>query len=116
MTHRDSGGMAARLLRPVVTEGLGRQKFHGRIVVLVNEHTSGAGEMVAGFAKENKLATIVGNRTAGRLLGGEGFKVGAGYIAFLPVGCYLSWGGHRFEGSEPRGNHCAHGAAVAGSA
>src|SRR5262249_42432096 len=33
----------------VVTEGLGRQKFHGRIVVLVNEHTSGAGEMVAGF-------------------------------------------------------------------
>ncbi len=83
----------------VVTEGLGRQKFHGRIVVLVNEHTSGAGEMVAGFAKENKLATIVGSKTAGRLLGGEGFKVGAGYITFLPVGCYLSWGGHRFEGN-----------------
>ncbi len=83
----------------VVTEGLGRQKFHGRIVVLVNEHTSGAGEMVAGFAKENSLAKIVGTRTAGRLLGGEGFKVGAGYITFLPVGCYLSWGGHRFEGN-----------------
>lgn len=74
----------------VVTEGLGRQKFHGRIVVLVNEHTSGAGEMVAGFAKENNLAKIVGTRTAGRLLGGEGFKVGGGYITFLPVGCYLS--------------------------
>lgn len=83
----------------VVTEGLGRQRFHGRIVVLVNEHTSGAGEMVAGFAKENSLARIVGARTAGRLLGGEGFKVGEGYIAFLPVGCYLSWGGHRFEGN-----------------
>jgi carboxyl-terminal processing protease len=83
----------------VVTEGLGNQRFHRRIVILVNEHTSGAGEMVAGFAKENKLATIVGRRTAGRLLGGEGFKVGGGYIAFLPVGCYLSWGGHRFEGN-----------------
>ena len=83
----------------VVTEGLGSQKFHRRIVVLVNEHTSGAGEMVAGFAKENKLATIVGRKTAGRLLGGEGFKVGTGYIAFLPVGCYLSWSGHRFEGN-----------------
>ena len=83
----------------VVTEGLGKQKFHGRIALLVNEHTSGAGEMVAGFAKENKLAKIVGTKTAGRLLGGEGFKVGGGYMAFLPVGCYLSWGGHRFEGN-----------------
>ena len=83
----------------VVTEGLGPQKFHGRVVLLVNEHTSGAGEMVAGFAKENNLARIVGTKTAGRLLGGEGFKVGGGYIAFLPVGCYLSWGGHRFEGN-----------------
>jgi carboxyl-terminal processing protease len=83
----------------VVTEGLGRQKFHGRIVVLVNEHTAGAGEMVAGFAKENGLAKIVGSKTAGRLLGGTGFKVGAGYIVFLPVGCYLTWGGHRFEGN-----------------
>jgi len=83
----------------VVTEGLGPQKFHSRVVVLVNEHTAGAGEMVAGFAKENLLGTIVGTRTAGRLLGGEAFKVGAGYRAFLPVGCYLSWQGHRFEGN-----------------
>jgi C-terminal processing protease CtpA/Prc len=83
----------------VVTEGLGPQKFHSRVVVLVNEHTAGAGEMVAGFAKENRLGTIVGTRTAGRLLGGEAFKVGAGYRAFLPVGCYLSWQGHRFEGN-----------------
>jgi C-terminal processing protease CtpA/Prc len=83
----------------VVTEGLGRQKFHRRVVVLVNEHTAGAGEMVARFAKENRLGTIVGARTAGRLLGGRGFKVGAGYIAVLPVGCYLTWEGERSEGS-----------------
>jgi C-terminal processing protease CtpA/Prc len=83
----------------VVTEGLGQQKFHGRVVLLVNEHTAGAGEMVARFAKENRLGTIVGVRTAGRLLGGRGFKVGAGYIAVLPVGCYLTWEGERSEGS-----------------
>jgi carboxyl-terminal processing protease len=83
----------------VVTEGLGQQRFHGRVAVLVNEHTAGAGEMVAGFAKENRLGTIVGARTAGRLLGSQGFKVGAGYIAVLPVGCYLTWGGQRSEGS-----------------
>jgi C-terminal processing protease CtpA/Prc len=83
----------------VVTEGLGQQSFHGRVVVLVNEHTAGAGEMVASFAKENRLATIVGVRTAGRLLGGRGFKVGSGYIVVLPVGCYLTWGGQRTEGN-----------------
>jgi C-terminal processing protease CtpA/Prc len=83
----------------VVTEGLGEQKFHGRVVILVNEHTAGAGEMVAGFAKENRLATIVGARTAGRLLGGRGFKVGSGYVTVLPVGCYITWGGQRSEAS-----------------
>src|SRR5947199_1541842 len=40
----------------VVTEGLGPQRFHGRVAILVNEHTASAGEMVAGFAEENQLA------------------------------------------------------------
>jgi carboxyl-terminal processing protease len=35
------------------TEGLGSRPFHGRIVMLINEHTHSAGEMVAAFAKEN---------------------------------------------------------------
>ncbi|MGA8595456.1 MAG: S41 family peptidase [Bryobacteraceae bacterium] len=96
--------LAARLLGRdqsivVVTEGKGPQKFHDRIVLLVNEHTAGSAEMVAGFARENRLAKIVGAKTAGRLLGGKGFKVGENYILMLPVGAYLSWNGHRFEGS-----------------
>lgn len=86
----------------VVTEGKGRQKFHGRIVILVNEHTAGSGEMVVGFARENKLAKIIGITTAGRLLGGKGFKVGNSYILMLPVGAYLSWNGVRFEGNGIR--------------
>ncbi|MCU1258099.1 MAG: Carboxyl-terminal protease [Bryobacterales bacterium] len=83
----------------VVTEGRGPQRFHGRIVALVNEHTSGAAEMVAGFIQENILGKVVGTRTAGRLLGGKGFKVGHGYILMIPVGAYLSWNGRRYEGS-----------------
>ena len=39
------------------TEGLGPQKFHGRIVVLVNEHSASASEMVAAFAAENQSGT-----------------------------------------------------------
>ena len=50
----------------VVTEGLGPRRFHGRVVLMVNEHTASAGEMVAAFAEENKLATIVGTKTPGR--------------------------------------------------
>jgi hypothetical protein len=82
----------------VVTEGLGPQRFHGRIIVLVNEHTASAGEMVAAFAEENALATIVGNKTPGRLLSGSAFKAGFGYIVGLPVAAYLTWQGSLIEG------------------
>src|SRR6266852_140259 len=44
----------------LVTEGLEPQPFHGRTVVLINEHSHSAAEMVASFAKENHLATLVG--------------------------------------------------------
>jgi carboxyl-terminal processing protease len=81
----------------VVTEGLGRRPFQGRVVLLVNEHTASAGEMVAAFAEENTLATIVGMKTPGRLLSGSAFKVGHGYILGLPVAGYLTWQGRMLE-------------------
>jgi C-terminal processing protease CtpA/Prc len=81
----------------VVTEGLGPCRFHGRVVLMVNEHTASAGEMVAAFAEENKLATIVGTKTPGRLLSGGAFKVGHGYILGLPVAGYLTWQGRMLE-------------------
>lgn len=81
----------------VVTEGLGSRNFHGRIVLLVNEHTASAGEMVSAFAEENNLAIIVGTKTPGRLLSGSAFKVGHGYILGLPVAAYLSWQGRMLE-------------------
>jgi len=81
----------------VVTEGLGQRRFHGRVVMLVNEHTASAGEMVSAFAEENNLATIVGTKTPGRLLSGSAYKVGHGYILGLPVAAYLTWQGRMLE-------------------
>jgi len=81
----------------VVTEGLGPRRFQGRVVLLVNEHTASAGEMVAAFAEENNLVTIVGTKTPGRLLSGSAFKVGHGYILGLPVAAYLTWQGRMLE-------------------
>jgi len=46
----------------IETEGLGPQRFHGKIVMLVNEHSRGGSEMVAKFAQDNELAKIVGTR------------------------------------------------------
>ena len=80
------------------TEGLGSQKFHGRIALLVNEHSASASEMVAAFAAENHLAKIVGTSTPGRLVGSKPFKLSYGYFLILPVGAYLTWQGKRLEG------------------
>jgi carboxyl-terminal processing protease len=82
----------------LMTEGLGPKKAHGSIVLLVNEHTVSAGEMITAFALENKLATIVGSETAGRLLGGTGFKVGNGYLVILPKAAFYTWQGKSYEG------------------
>jgi len=81
----------------VVTEGLGQRRFHGRVVLLVNEHTASAGEMVSAFAEENNLASVVGTKTPGRLLSGSAYKVGRGYILGLPVAAYLTWQGRMLE-------------------
>ena len=83
----------------MVTEGLGPQPFHGRIVLLVNQHTASAGETITGFAKENRLAIVVGTKTAGQVLGGTGFKMGHGFVLRLPVVSFRTWGGNDLEGT-----------------
>src|SRR5882762_927040 len=82
----------------LVKEGLGPQPFHGRTVVLINEHTHSAAEMVASFAKQNCLATLVGTRTAGEVLGGANFKLPGGYVLRLPVAGWYTWQGECIEG------------------
>ncbi len=82
----------------MVTEGLGPQPFHGRIVLLVNQHTASAAETITGFAKENKLATIVGTKTPGQVLGGTGFKMEHGFVLRIPVVTFHTWSGNTLEG------------------
>lgn len=86
---------------PIVleTEGLGSKPYDGRIVLLVDRHTASAAEMVTIFAKENKLATIVGEKTAGRLVSATSVKVGHGFRLALPTGAYYTWTGTVLEGS-----------------
>ena len=81
------------------TEALAGNAYHGRVVILVNEHTTGAAEMFAQFAKENGLATIVGAKTPGRLVSRSATKLGYGYRLIVPVAAYVSAKGTQIEGS-----------------
>jgi len=83
----------------LLTQGLGPQSFHNRIVVLVNEWTNSAAEMVANFASENRLATVVGEKTHGNALGAMNFSVGGGYWLRLPVFGWFTSKGHSLEGN-----------------
>jgi carboxyl-terminal processing protease len=89
----------------VVTEGLGPQPYHGRVVILVNQHSASAAEMLAGFAQENHLAAIVGTKTPGRLLSGSAIKVGHGFVLGLPTAGYFTWQGTLLEGKGVEPEH-----------
>jgi carboxyl-terminal processing protease len=79
------------------SEGLGAARHHGRVAILVNEHSASASEMVAAFASENRLAHLVGAKTPGKVVAASTFKVGHGYRLALPIGAYYTWRGTRLE-------------------
>jgi C-terminal processing protease CtpA/Prc len=54
--------------------------------------------MVAGFASERRLATLVGVRTAGQVLGGANFAVGHNFTLRLPAAAWHTWDGRTLEG------------------
>ncbi len=81
------------------SEGLGPKPYHGHIVLLVDRHTASAAEMVTIFAKENKLATVMGEKTAGRLLSATSVKVGHEFRLALPTGAYYTWNLTALEGT-----------------
>jgi C-terminal processing protease CtpA/Prc len=82
----------------LLTQGLGPQPFHGRMVLLINEWTNSAAEMLANFAVENNLTKTVGHRTRGNVLGAANFKLDAGYWLRLPVFGWFSSKGRTIEG------------------
>jgi C-terminal processing protease CtpA/Prc len=82
----------------VFTEGRGTNRVQGRTVLLVNEHSASASEMIAAFAGTEGRVQIVGTRTPGRVVGSKSFKVGEGFRVALPVAAYRTWDGTLLEG------------------
>lgn len=96
-------GLALKFMKKtsvfLYTEAQGSKAFRGRVVILVNEHTAGAAEMLAQFAQENRLGTIVGSKTPGRLVSRAATKLDAGYRLVVPVAAYVSAKGKQIEGN-----------------
>jgi C-terminal processing protease CtpA/Prc len=67
--------------------------------VTINEFTNSAGEMAAQFAKDAKLATLVGEKTMGNVLESTTFNVGSGYTLYMPIVGWYSPNGNYTEGS-----------------
>ena len=89
----------------IYTEGLGEKAFHGRTVLLVDESTTGAGERIAAFAQENKLAPVIGSRTAGRLICSSVHKIGRGYYVRIPSRAWYTWSGELLESKGVAPDH-----------
>ena len=69
------------------------------MIILVDRHTASAAEMIVAFARENNLAKVVGEKTAGKLLSATSLKVGQGFRLALRTGAYYTWKGSVFEGT-----------------
>jgi C-terminal processing protease CtpA/Prc len=67
-------------------------------MILVNEYSASAAEMVADFGQERGAAKLVGVRTASRLVAMSAFKVGFAYRVALPVATSYTWLGTSIEG------------------
>jgi C-terminal processing protease CtpA/Prc len=80
------------------TEGLGPQRFHGRIALLVNEYTRSAAEMIAAFARNEGVAHVVGTTTPGEVLGAANFHVGSDYRLRIPVTAWYTAKDQLIEG------------------
>ena len=80
----------------VSTKGT-EKKFMGNIYFLVNKYTSSAAEALIVGAKEYNLAKIAGEKTPGRLLGVQGFKIDEEIQLIVPINDFISYNGYRVD-------------------
>jgi hypothetical protein len=79
------------------------KSYQGRVFILTSRKTASTCEPLVYGAKQYKLATIVGEKTAGMMLNGEMFELSEGFRLFLPTAEYYTADGYRIDmnGVEP---------------
>lgn len=72
--------------------------FSGNIYILTNQKTASTCEPLVYALKNLKMATIVGEKTAGAMLSGTFFQLSGKYYLFLPLADFYTYDGVRLEG------------------
>lgn len=81
--------------------------FKGPVFVVVNGRSASATELAADALRASGRATIVGERTLGRMLSGSVFDLTDGFVVTLPVADYISATSGRIEGKGVVSDVCA---------
>lgn len=84
---KDNNGGAA-----FYTEDVGSRRYHGKIIVLVNQETASAAEGFAAIMKQEPNVTVIGQPTAGAVVGAESFPIPGGWTLAVPT--HSAWLGN----------------------
>ncbi len=74
-----------------------KKHFKGKVFVVTNRNTGSTSEVLALALKENKLATLVGQRTAGAVLSAKVFNINGDFDFIVPQNDYISYAGYRID-------------------
>lgn len=75
------------------------RRYLGRVIVLTSHETASACEPLLSALQSHRLATIVGEQTAGAMLNAEKFDLGNRWFAFISTADYCTADGVRLEGA-----------------
>lgn len=89
--------IAQQPMTKIMFEPLG-EKYTGNVYVLTSHVTASAAEMASDVLKQLENVTLVGEKTAGKMLSQKPYSVGRGYYLFLPFADYVSQATGRIEG------------------
>ena len=82
---------------------------HGKLVVLIDENTASASEIVAGAVQDLERGTIIGRRSVGKGLVQEQFDFGDGSALNLTIARYYTASGRSIQKSYKKGNEAYYG-------
>jgi carboxyl-terminal processing protease len=77
---------------------------NGKLVVLINENTASASEIIAGAVQDLERGTIIGRRSFGKGLVQEQFDFGDGSALNLTIARYYTASGRSIQKSYKKGN------------
>jgi len=76
-----------------------RKKHNGKLIILVDDQSISAAEILTAALQDNGRAIVIGQRTAGDALPAMGRRLSTGSIFFMPVANYLRPIGDTVEGA-----------------